>query len=93
MNVQAMVFGNTGENSGSGVRVHARSGHGKSFHGEFPRRAGAKDVVAGAHAGAGGLVQKQQPKRLPGAARGQPQAISRTCRISSSPSGRQAFML
>ncbi len=48
VNVQAMVFGNTGEESGSGVAFarHPASGE-KEFYGEFLMNAQGEDVVAG----------------------------------------------
>jgi pyruvate,orthophosphate dikinase len=48
VNVQAMVFGNTGENSGSGVAFTRNPANGNNeFYGEFLINAQGEDVVAG----------------------------------------------
>src|SRR5579863_8999788 len=48
VNVQAMVFGNTGQNSGSGVAFTRDPASGeKVFYGEFLMNAQGEDVVAG----------------------------------------------
>ena len=48
VNVQSMVFGNTGENSGSGVAFTRDPATGeKVFYGEFLMNAQGEDVVAG----------------------------------------------
>ncbi|HNQ73269.1 MAG TPA: pyruvate, phosphate dikinase [Verrucomicrobiota bacterium] len=48
VNVQAMVFGNTGENSGSGVAFTRNPANGTNeFYGEFLINAQGEDVVAG----------------------------------------------
>src|SRR5437870_6703205 len=48
VNIQAMVFGNTGENSGSGVAFTRDPATGeKIFYGEFLMNAQGEDVVAG----------------------------------------------
>ena len=48
VNVQAMVFGNTGENSGSGVAFTRNPANGENeFYGEFLINAQGEDVVAG----------------------------------------------
>ncbi len=48
VNVQAMVFGNTGEESGSGVAFTRNPASGeKEFYGEFLMNAQGEDVVAG----------------------------------------------
>lgn len=48
VNVQAMVFGNTGENSGSGVAFTRNPANGAhEFYGEFLINAQGEDVVAG----------------------------------------------
>ncbi len=48
VNVQAMVFGNTGEQSGSGVAFTRNPANGvKEFYGEFLINAQGEDVVAG----------------------------------------------
>ena len=90
VNVQAMVFGNTGENSGSGVAFTRDPATGeKVFYGEFLMNAQGEDVVAGV----------RTPEPVQKLAKQQPAAhadstayaksssrTSRTCRISSSPS-------
>src|SRR5688500_3283776 len=48
VNVQAMVYGNTGDESGSGVAFTRNPANGaKEFHGEFLINAQGEDVVAG----------------------------------------------
>ena len=48
VNVQAMVFGNTGEESGSGVAFTRNPASGENeFYGEFLMNAQGEDVVAG----------------------------------------------
>src|SRR5258708_10260762 len=48
VNVQAMVYGNTGERSGSGVAFTRNPANGvKEFYGEFLINAQGEDVVAG----------------------------------------------
>jgi len=48
VNIQAMVFGNTGENSGSGVAFTRNPANGENeFYGEFLVNAQGEDVVAG----------------------------------------------
>ncbi len=48
VNVQAMVYGNTGENSGSGVAFTRNPANGvREFYGEFLINAQGEDVVAG----------------------------------------------
>jgi pyruvate,orthophosphate dikinase len=48
VNVQAMVYGNTGETSGSGVAFTRNPANGKNeFYGEFLMNAQGEDVVAG----------------------------------------------
>src|SRR6478752_5483121 len=48
VNVQAMVYGNTGETSGSGVAFTRNPANGTNeFYGEFPINAQGEDVVAG----------------------------------------------
>src|SRR5580704_1347863 len=48
VNVQAMVYGNTGEKSGSGVAFTRNPANGlKEFYGEFLMNAQGEDVVAG----------------------------------------------
>ena len=48
VNVQAMVYGNTGDNSGSGVAFTRNPANGKKeFYGEFLINAQGEDVVAG----------------------------------------------
>ncbi len=64
VNVQAMVFGNTGENSGSGVAFTRDPATGeKVFYGEFLMNAQGEDVVAGVRTpDAVALLQPKQPK-------------------------------
>jgi hypothetical protein len=89
VNVQAMVFGNTGDKSGSGVAFTRDPATGeKVFYGEFLINAQGEDVVAG--------VRTPEPvaklkKQMPAATRTgrsarRSKSISRTCRTSSSPS-------
>src|SRR5690349_24044052 len=48
VNVQAMVYGNTGDQSGSGVAFTRNPANGaKEFYGEFLINAQGEDVVAG----------------------------------------------
>ena len=48
VNVQAMVYGNTGDDSGSGVAFTRNPANGvKEFYGEFLINAQGEDVVAG----------------------------------------------
>ena len=64
VNVQAMVFGNTGENSGSGVAFTRNPANGvKEFYGEFLINAQGEDVVAGVRTPEPvALLKKQLPK-------------------------------
>ncbi|HET7625707.1 MAG TPA: pyruvate, phosphate dikinase [Verrucomicrobiae bacterium] len=64
VNVQAMVYGNTGENSGSGVAFTRDPATGeKVFYGEFLMNAQGEDVVAGVRTPEPvALLKKQQPK-------------------------------
>ncbi len=64
VNVQAMVFGNTGENSGSGVAFTRDPATGeKVFYGEFLMNAQGEDVVAGVRTpDPVALLQGKQPK-------------------------------
>jgi pyruvate, orthophosphate dikinase len=64
VNVQAMVFGNTGENSGSGVAFTRDPASGeKVFYGEFLMNAQGEDVVAGVRTPEPvALLKNQQPK-------------------------------
>ncbi|MGI8672378.1 MAG: PEP/pyruvate-binding domain-containing protein, partial [Luteitalea sp.] len=64
VNVQGMVFGNTGEESGSGVAFTRDPATGeKVFYGEFLMNAQGEDVVAGVRpAKGGGLMGREQPK-------------------------------
>ncbi len=63
VNVQAMVFGNTGEESGSGVAFTRDPASGeKVFYGEFLMNAQGEDVVAGVRTpDAVQLLKKKQP--------------------------------
>ncbi len=64
VNVQAMVFGNTGERSGSGVAFTRNPANGvKEFYGEFLINAQGEDVVAGVRTPEPVLeLKKQMPK-------------------------------
>ena len=64
VNVQAMVFGNTGENSGSGVAFTRNPANGvKEFYGEYLINAQGEDVVAGVRTPEPvALLKKQMPK-------------------------------
>ncbi len=64
VNVQAMVFGNTGTNSGSGVAFTRDPATGeKVFYGEFLMNAQGEDVVAGVRTPEPvALLDKEQPK-------------------------------
>jgi len=64
VNVQAMVFGNTGQNSGSGVAFTRNPANGaKEFYGEFLINAQGEDVVAGVRTPEPvALLKKQLPK-------------------------------
>jgi pyruvate,orthophosphate dikinase len=64
VNVQAMVFGNTGENSGSGVAFTRNPANGvNEFYGEFLINAQGEDVVAGVRTPEPVLaLKKQMPK-------------------------------
>ena len=66
VNVQAMVFGNTGENSGSGVSFTRDPATGeKVLYGEFLMNAQGEDVVAGVRTPyAVAELEKVQPKSL-----------------------------
>ncbi len=64
VNVQAMVYGNTGETSGSGVAFTRNPANGNDeFYGEFLINAQGEDVVAGVRTPEPVLeLQKQMPK-------------------------------
>src|SRR4030081_346208 len=64
VNVQAMVFGNTGGNSGSGVAFTRDPASGeKVFYGEFLMNAQGEDVVAGVRTPEPvALLKGEQPK-------------------------------
>jgi pyruvate, orthophosphate dikinase len=64
VNVQAMVFGNTGESSGSGVAFTRNPANGTNeFYGEFLINAQGEDVVAGVRTPEPVLeLKKQMPK-------------------------------
>jgi len=64
VNVQAMVYGNTGENSGSGVAFTRNPANGeKEFYGEFLINAQGEDVVAGVRTPEPvAQLKKQMPK-------------------------------
>ncbi len=66
VNIQAMVYGNTGDHSGSGVAFTRDPATGaKSFYGEFLANAQGEDVVAGVRA----------PEPVAGLARRMPEAF------------------
>jgi len=96
VNVQAMVYGNTGENSGSGVAFTRDPATGEKvfFNGEFLINAQGEDVVAG--------IRTPEPvaqlkNRLPAAFNeleksARPwKSTSKTCRILSSPFRRESL--
>ncbi len=64
VNVQAMVYGNTGENSGSGVAFTRNPANGANeFYGEFLINAQGEDVVAGVRTPLPVIeLKKQMPK-------------------------------
>src|SRR5512140_1843780 len=64
VNVQAMVYGNTGDNSGSGVAFTRNPANGaKEFYGEFLINAQGEDVVAGVRTPEPVIeLHKQMPK-------------------------------
>src|SRR4051794_29132332 len=64
VNVQAMVYGNTGDNSGSGVAFTRNPANGvKEFYGEFLINAQGEDVVPGVGPPEpGGQLKAQMPK-------------------------------
>jgi pyruvate, orthophosphate dikinase len=64
VNVQAMVYGNTGDNSGSGVAFTRNPANGaKEFYGEFLINAQGEDVVAGVRTPEPvSQLKKQMPK-------------------------------
>ncbi len=64
VNVQAMVYGNTGENSGSGVAFTRNPANGNNeFYGEFLINAQGEDVVAGVRTPEPVIeLKKQMPK-------------------------------
>ena len=64
VNVQAMVYGNTGEASGSGVAFTRNPANGTNeFYGEFLINAQGEDVVAGVRTPEPvAKLQKQMPK-------------------------------
>jgi pyruvate,orthophosphate dikinase len=64
VNVQAMVYGNTGETSGSGVAFTRNPANGvNEFYGEFLMNAQGEDVVAGVRTPEPvALLKKQMPK-------------------------------
>ena len=89
VNVQAMVYGNTGDDSGSGVAFTRNPANGvKEFYGEFLINAQGEDVVAGVRTPEPvAELKKQMPKAYAGARAHSPdarEATSRTCRTSSS---------
>ena len=69
VNVQAMVYGNTGDESGSGVAFTRNPANGaKEFYGEFLINAQGEDVVAGVRTPEPvAELKKQMPKAYAGA--------------------------
>jgi pyruvate,orthophosphate dikinase len=90
VNVQAMVYGNTGDQSGSGVAFTRNPANGnKEFYGEFLINAQGEDVVAGVRTPEPVADLKkhlQRPIRNWSVSVRRSSATSRTCRTSSSPS-------
>ena len=91
VNVQAMVYGNIGDDSGSGVAFTRNPANGeKEFYGEFLINAQGEDVVAGVRTPEPvAELKKQMPARLQRSWSGsgrRSSGTSRTCRTSSSPS-------
>ena len=90
VNVQAMVFGNTGANSGSGVAFTRDPATGeKGFYGEFLINAQGEDVVAGVRTPSPWPISRSICPRLSSswsASARSSSPTSRTCRTSSSPS-------
>ena len=76
VNVQAMVYGNTGDNSGSGVAFTRNPANGvKEFYGEFLINAQGEDVVAGVRTPEPvAELKKQMPKAYAGARAHSPDA-------------------
>ena len=93
VNVQTMVFGNTGDDVGHRRRLHARPGHRRErLLRRVPhQRAGRGRRRRRAHAAPGDGARRGLPARLRAAPRGAPDARARaqaTCRTSSSRSRR-----
>src|SRR5213594_750486 len=90
VNVQAMVFGNTGENSGSGVAFTRDPASGeKVFYGEFlitPREKTSWPGCARLNPWPGCRRSCRRPTRSSKVFARSSSRISRTCRTSSSPS-------
>ena len=91
VNVQAMVYGNTGDDSGSGVAFTRNPANGdEGVLRRVPdQRAGRGRRRRRAHAGAGGRAEEADAEGLRRARahpRRRSRSTSRTCRTSSSPS-------
>ena len=91
VNVQAMVYGNLGDTSGTGVGFTRNPAIGtKEFYGEFLMNAQGEDVVSGVRTPVPILeLQKIMPDVVQPACATSPRgwkSTTRTCRISSSPS-------
>ena len=90
VNVQAMVYGNLGDTSGTGVGFTRNPATGaKEFYGEFLMNAQGEDVVSGVRTPVPILeLQKIMPMSTTSCAtlRRAWRNITKTCRISSSPS-------
>ena len=92
VNVQAMVYGNTGDPSGSGVAFTRNPANGdKEFYGEFLINAQGEDVVAGVRTPEPVAELKSRCRTRTRSSSGSgrsSRSTSRTCRTSSSPSKR-----
>jgi pyruvate,orthophosphate dikinase len=90
VNVQAMVFGNLGETSGTGVGFTRNPAIGtKEFYGEFLLNAQGEDVVSGVRTPVHILELEKIMTRSTTSCEISPpgsRSITKTCRISSSPS-------
>ena len=89
VNVQAMVYGNTGDTSGSGVAFTRNPANGvKEFYGEFLINAQGEDVVAGVRTPEPVAQLKNADaegvRASSSASARRSRSTSRTCRTSSS---------
>ena len=95
VNVQTMVYGNTGDESGTGVAFTRNPASGENeFYGEFLVNAQGEDVVAGVRTPRQVIELKDalagRLRRAHGASARRSRASCATCRTSSSPSRRAA---